>query len=82
MDKNDDALLKLYNLAEITYEKRMSELEGNNKNLYPNDWYEIKNYKQKIEIIVDSIKNNELIINNLKYKKFISNKISKRYIKE
>ena len=82
MDKNDDALLKLYNLAEITYEKRMSELEGNNKNLYPNDWYEIKNYKQKIEIIVDSIKNNELIINNLKYKKFISNRISKRYIKE
>ena len=81
MDKNDDALLKLYNLAEITYEKRMSELEGNNKNLYPNDWYEIKNYKQKIEIIVDSIKNNELIINNLKYKKFISNKIIKRYIK-
>lgn len=82
MNRNDENLLKLYNLAEIAYEKKLKEKGFVNENLYPNNWNEIKNYKEKIEIIGEAIKSNNLIINTSKYQTLIMNIKSKKYIKE
>lgn len=60
--------LNLYIMAELTYKKK----HGNKDNLFPVDWYSSKNYKLKIEIIAEAIKNNIEIENtNLYQTQFI-----------
>lgn len=81
MSENDDNLLKLYNLAEIAYEKNAKKIYFNEENLYPNYWYEMKNYKEKIEIIGEAIKTDNLIINTSRYQNYIKNIKGKKYIK-
>ncbi len=62
---NEDLDYRLYVLAEIAYEK---ENEGKSEEeLFPLDWYSISNYKTKIEIIEEAIKNNILIKDTQKY---------------
>ena len=62
---NEDLDYRLYVLAEIAYEK---ENEGlSDEELFPMDWYSITNYKSKIEIIEEAIKNNILIKDTQKY---------------
>jgi hypothetical protein len=62
---NEDLDYRLYVLAELAYEK---EHEGKSEEeLFPNDWYSITNYKTKIEIIEEAIKNNILIQDTQKY---------------
>lgn len=65
--KNNDKLIKLYTLAEMTYENHFKYNVVNKKELYPDDWNLIKNYKEKIEIIGEAMRTNNLIINTLKY---------------
>lgn len=51
MQDND---YKLYVLAEIAYKK---EHENESEDLiFPADWYSIKNYKSKVEMIAEAIK--------------------------
>lgn len=62
---NEDLDYRLYVLAEIAYEK---ENEGKSEEeLFPSDWYSISNYKTKIEIIEEAIKNKILIKDTQKY---------------
>ena len=69
-------------MAEITYEKKLKELGFNEENVYPVFWDEIKNYKEKIEIIGEAIKISNLIINTSKYQNLITGIKNKKYIKE
>ena len=56
MQDND---YKLYVLAEIAYKK---EHENEHEDLlFPSDWYSIKDYKTKIEIIAEAINKNCII---------------------
>lgn len=62
---NEDLDYRLYVLAEIAYEK---ENPGKTEEeLFPLDWYSITNYKSKIEIIEEAIKNKVLIKDTQKY---------------
>ena len=81
-NQNDDKLMKLYNLAEITYEQNLQKLGFNEENLYPIHWYEIKCYKEKIEIMSEAIKTNNLIKNTSKYENLINNLKDKKYTKQ
>lgn len=58
----DNSLFKLYTLAEMKYEKKFMNQVSNREELYPTDWYEKKDYKQKIDIILEAIETNSLII--------------------
>jgi len=62
---------ELYTMAEIAYEKKFKD---NEELLYPKNWYQNKDYKQKIEIIAEAIKENILIENTEKYKKTLIKK--------
>lgn len=57
---------KLYVLAELSYVNRHKDM--NIFDLFPIDWYEIKDYDLKIKIIIDAIKNNILIKDSKLYK--------------
>lgn len=70
-ENNDDKLIKLYTLAEMTYESYFKSMAFYKDELYPNDWNVIKNYKEKIEIIAEAIKTNNLIVNTSKYQNLI-----------
>ena len=50
----DELDFNLYVLAELKYKK----IHNNEKNIFPIDWYSSKNYKLKVEIIAEAIKNN------------------------
>ena len=50
----DELDLNLYTLAELKYKK----IHNNENNIFPIDWYSNKNYKLKVEIIAEAIKNN------------------------
>lgn len=69
IDKNK--LFELYTLAELAYERQFEETIYNKTRLYPEGWYENKNYKLKIEILTEAIKNSTLIENIPKYKETI-----------
>lgn len=71
-EKNDDKLIKLYTLAEMTYENYFKNMVLDRDQLYPNDWNIIKNYKEKIEIMAEAIKTNNLIVNTSKYQNLIN----------
>ena len=62
-----EKLFKLYTLAEMTYENHFKDFD----NIYPEIWYEKDNYKEKIEIISDAIKNNVLIEYTELYKDYL-----------
>ena len=66
-----EKLFKLYTLAELTYQNHFKDLGGDNELFFQKEWYKKGNYKQKIEIIGEAIKQNELIQNTKKYKEYI-----------
>lgn len=68
---NSNQMFKLYNLAEMAYEKHFENNFANKEYLYPEGWYSKQNYKLKIEIIAEAIKNNVIIENTSKYQETI-----------
>lgn len=54
---------ELYTLSELAYKKHFKD----NNELFPEGWYENNNYKEKIEIITEALKENTLIINTKRY---------------
>ena len=62
MDEDD---YKLYLLAELCYKKEHSDKKE--EELFPSDWYSIKNYKTKTEIIGEALKNNIEITETQRY---------------
>ena len=81
INENDDKLFELYTLSELAYENQFKNFIVNKDALYPKDWYATKNYKEKIEIIAEAIKTNNLITNTSKYQNIIKNIRNKKYIK-
>ncbi len=69
MENNKKKLFKLYTIAEIAYQKRFSNISD--INLFPEGWYTTENYKMKIDILSEALKNNVLIINTQKYQEII-----------
>lgn len=67
----EEKLLELYTLAELAYNKHFENRVEDKEFLYPEGWYERKNYRLKIEIITEAIKNNVLIENIPKYQEII-----------
>ena len=63
---NDDLDYNLYVLAEIAYQKEHEGLRD--EELFPFDWYSITNYKSKVEIIGEALKENILIKDTKLYK--------------
>ncbi len=60
----EDKKEELYILLEASYVKRereKDELNFNEDDIFPHDWYGIKDYKTKIDILLESINNNQLI---------------------
>lgn len=62
---NDDLDYRLYVLAEIAYKEEHQDLED--EQIFPVDWYSITNYKVKVEIIGEALKENKLIIETKLY---------------
>lgn len=71
MNNQKDNLLQLYIISELAYIQHFENQNINQDLLFPSQWYESKNYKLKIEIIAESIKNNTLIEFTPKYQDFI-----------
>ena len=78
---NDDKIFKLYTLAELSYKKHFQIMVESKEKIFPESWYENKNYKEKIEIIKEALKNNVLIENTIKYKESLEG-IDKDYVKQ
>ena len=68
-----DKIFDSYVAYELLYETKMRE-KYKDVPLFPDNWYAIRNYKSKIDILIDAIDNNVLIINTKKYKELIINK--------
>ena len=67
----EDKLEELYLLLEDSYIKKMKErnpLNFNKNDIFPVDWYKYKNYKEKIEILTESLDKNILIKDTSKFK--------------
>lgn len=77
---NENKLFELYILAEISYQDHFKKNYNDIDLLYPEGWYENKNYKEKIEILTEAIKTNQLIINTSRYQTMIE--CVKKYVKE
>ena len=59
----------LCNMLEVTYNKIMKEYIKNTINeIYPFGWFSIKDYKFKINVLNEAIKNKILIKNTVLYK--------------
>lgn len=65
---NKDNMFELYTLIELSYEKHFKSLVDEYESLYPIDWYKIRSYKEKIEILSESLSKNILIKDTEKYK--------------
>ena len=63
---NDDLDYNLYVLAEIAYKNEHEDLSD--EELFPFDWYSITNYKSKVEIIGEALKEKILIKETKIYK--------------
>lgn len=61
----EDKLFELYTVAELSYKKHFNTT--NERDLFPIEWYENKDYKSKIAIITEAIKTNTLIVNTPSY---------------
>ena len=81
MKDNQENLLNIYTLMELSYQKHFSGKYENVDELYPLGWYENNNYKTKIEIISEAITTNKLIVNTEKYQFLVEGNI-KKYTKE
>ena len=68
---DENKLFELYTLAELAYQKYIREIIDNKQELFPEGCYKNKNYKLKIEILTEAIKNNVLIENTTKYVEII-----------
>ena len=67
----EDDLETLYVLLEQSYVKKNKEknkLNFNEKDIFPEDWYMIKDYKYKIEVLTESLDKDILIKDTSKYK--------------
>lgn len=64
---NDNKLLELYTLTELSYQKHFEKVVDDVNVLYPAGWYENKNYIEKIEILSEAIKDSKLIVNTKSY---------------
>ena len=71
IEQLENKLFELYTLAELAYNKHFEKIVEDKENLYPLGWYERNNYKLKIEIITEAIKNNILIEDTQKYQELI-----------
>lgn len=71
-------LFELYTLAEIAYQNHFESLVKDIELLYPEGWYQEGNYKDKIEIIGEAIRQNQLIEKIEKYSEYLKQKNSKR----
>ena len=74
-------LFELYTLAELAYQKQFEKIVEDKSILYPEGWYEKKDYKLKIEIIKEAIKSNTLIENTPKYLETLEG-INHMFVKE
>ena len=63
---NDEFDYKLYVLTEIYYMRKHPNLSD--EELFPKDWYDTKDYKQKIEIMDEAMENKCLIKDTPKYR--------------
>lgn len=70
-------LFELFTLADMTYQNHFKNLFADVELLYPEGWYENGNYREKIEIIGESIKQNQLIQNTQKYSQYVKIKNKK-----
>ncbi len=58
----------IYVMMEMNYLKENNRnINDDNSDLFPLNWYSFSDYKLKTEILYESIKNNEKIINTKKY---------------
>lgn len=65
--KEEDAK-DMYVMMEISYIKEMGRnIEEDNSDLFPYDWYKTTNYILKSEILLEAIKTNTSITNTKKY---------------
>ena len=64
-NKDNNKLFELYTIAELAYKYHFKNLTD--KDLFPPEWYEYKNYYKKIEIISEAIENNTFISNTQSY---------------
>lgn len=81
MSDNQEKLLNIYTLMELSYQKHFTGQYENLDELYPLGWYENKNYRTKIEIMSEAIATNKLIINTEKYQCLVEGNV-KTYTKE
>ena len=70
-DIDQKNLFELYTLAEITYQNHFESLVKDIELLYPEGWYQEGNYKDKIEIIGEAIRQKQLIQNTEKYIEYV-----------
>lgn len=78
---NNNELMNLYTLAELAYKKHFEKNMDNKEYIFPENWYENKNYKFKIELISEAIKNNTLIENIPKYQDMVEG-VKKELVKD
>ena len=55
----EDSDYKLYVLAEIAYKRENKDFDEDI--IFPKDWYSMRNYKSKVEIIAEALKHKCLI---------------------
>ena len=60
-----DDIYKLYIMSELCYIKNHPEM--NEDDLFPFDWYSIRNYRAKVEVLSEAIKEKILIKDTKKY---------------
>ena len=58
-------LFDLYVLFELNYKKKHPNMSD--EELFPGDWYSFNNYRTKIDVIAEALKNNILIGETKKY---------------
>lgn len=78
---DNDKLFQLYTLAELAYQKHFEKNINNKEYLFPENWYENINYKLKIEIITEAIKEDKLIEYTQKYQEIVEG-VQKKLIRE
>ena len=59
-----------YNIEYIVLQLKYRKIHMNKSSIFPEEWYNIKEYELKIDILKDCINNNCLIIESNKYPKF------------
>ena len=58
-------IFDLYVLSELCYKKKHPGMSD--EELFPHDWYSFLNYRTKIDVIAEALKNNILIEQTKKY---------------